>query len=143
MSKGIFNSDITVEKLNKELNNNMISHLDIEYTEIGHDYLSGKMPVTYKTKQPMGLLHGGASVVLAESLGSVASNLCIDPEKQYCVGLEVNANHIRSEKDGFVFGKAVAIHIGRKTHIWQITITNSEEKIVCVSRLTVAVIDKK
>lgn len=120
----------------------MTKEIGIEYTEIGTDYLCGKMPVNHLTQQPMGILHGGASVVFAESLGSVGSNLIINQATQYCVGLEVNANHIRSERSGYVYGKATCVHAGRKTHIWEIKINNEAGKLVCTSRLTVAVIDK-
>lgn len=139
----MIDKNITVDFLNDKFNINMTQHLGIIYSEIGEDFITGKMPVDERTKQPMGLLHGGASVVLAESLGSIASNFCIDQTKQYCVGLEINANHIKSATDGFVHGIAKAIHIGRKTHIWEIKITNDKEQLVCISRLTVAVIDKK
>ena len=139
----MINQNITVDDLNKKFNVNMTQHLGIVYTGIGTDFINGKMPVDERTKQPMGLLHGGASVVLAETLGSVASNICIDQTKQYCVGLEINANHIKSATEGFVYGTAKAIHIGRKTHIWEIKISNEADQLVCISRLTVAVIDKK
>ncbi len=136
-------SKITIEELNSSLATNMIKHLGIEYTELGDDYLCGKMPVDHRTMQPFNILHGGASVVLAETLGSVASNLLIDQKTHYCVGLEVNANHIKSAKSGFVYGKAQAIHVGRKTHIWEIKIVNEDKQLVCISRLTVAVLEKK
>ncbi len=135
--------NITVDDLNQKYNINMTQHLGIIYTEIGKDFVSGKMPVDKRTKQPMGLLHGGASVVLAETLGSVASNLCVNQTKYACVGLEINANHIKSATEGFVHGTAKAVHIGRKTHIWEIKITNDNDNLVCISRLTVAIIDKK
>ena len=139
----MINQNITVDVLNEKFNLNMTQHLGIEYTEVGEDFVSGKMPVDERTKQPMGLLHGGASVVLAETLGSVASNLCIDQTKQYCVGLEINANHVKSATKGFVHGIAKSVHIGKKTHIWEIKISNEADQLVCISRLTVAVIDKK
>lgn len=116
--------------------------LGIVFTEITPSYLAGKMPVDKRTHQPMGILHGGCSVVLAESLGSLASNLIIDVKTHYCVGLEINANHIKSVKEGWVYGKALPIHIGRKTHVWNIEIRDENEKMVCVSRLTVAIIPK-
>lgn len=140
---GIFNANFTLDFINSKLNNNMTQHLGIEYTEIGENYISGKMPVNEKTKQPMGLLHGGASVVLAESLGSIASNFCVDNNIEACVGLEVNANHLRSVREGYVYGTATAVHIGRKTHLWDIEITNENKKLVCKSRLTVAVVKKE
>lgn len=132
-----------VEHLNKISKGSMIEHLGIEITETGTDYLIGKMPVDHRTKQPYGLLHGGASVVLAETLGSIGSNVLIDQETHYAVGLEINANHIKSAKDGYVFGKASIIHAGNKTHIWEIRITNEQKQLLCISRLTVMVIEKK
>lgn len=120
----------------------MVEFLGIEFTGFGKDYLIAKMPVNEKTRQPFGLLHGGASVVLAETLGSVASNLVLEG-KQISVGLEVNANHIKSVKEGYVFGTAKAIHLGKKTHVWSIEIKDENNNMVCVSRLTAAVIDKK
>ncbi len=121
----------------------MVDHLGIEFTEIGDDFLVAKMPVDKRTHQPLGLLHGGASVALAETLGSVAATVCVDMSKQYCVGLEINANHVKSARSGYVFGKTTAIHIGKRTHIWAIEITNEQGELVCVSRITMAVIDKK
>lgn len=131
------------EQLNHISKGSMIEHLGIEITETGADYLCGKMPVDHRTKQPFGLLHGGASVVLAETLGSIGSNVLIDQNTQYVVGLEINANHIKSAKDGYVYGKASIIHAGGRTHIWEIKITNEQSQLVCTSRLTVMVIDKK
>ncbi|MEY3418072.1 MAG: hypothetical protein RL060_2184 [Bacteroidota bacterium] len=121
---------------------NMLAHLGIEITEIGTDYIVGKMPVDDRTKQPYGFLHGGASVVLAESLGSIGANHFVDQEKYYCVGLEINANHLRPVQSGYVIGKAQAIHLGKTTQIWEIKITNEAQKLVCISRLTMAVIAK-
>lgn len=101
------------------------------------------MPVDHRTHQPMGLLHGGASVALAETMGSVAATLCVDDTKQFCVGLEVNANHIRSARDGYVKGITKPIHIGKKTQVWEIRIFTMEDDLVCISRITMAVLDKK
>lgn len=134
--------DITPQILNAKFNSLMTKEIGIEYTEIGELHICGKMPVDKMTQQPFGILHGGASVVLAESLGSIGSNMMIDQETHYCVGLEVNANHIRSVKDGFVYGRADCVHAGRKTHIWEIKINNQAGKLVCTSRLTVAVMPK-
>ncbi len=120
-----------------------MQHLGIEFTEIADDYLIAKMPVDHRTHQPLGLLHGGASVALAETLGSVAATFCVDPALQYCVGLEINANHIKSVKSGFVFGKTTPIHIGKRTHVWEIRITDEDDSLVCISRITMAVIDKR
>lgn len=123
--------------------NNMFSHIGIELTEITEAGIGGKMPVDHRTTQPMGLLHGGASCVLAESLGSTGAHLVIDTEKFYCVGLEINANHVRSVTKGFVYGFAKPIHLGKTTQIWNIEITDERKKLVCISRLTMAVIEKK
>lgn len=139
----IFQTDITIDELNDKWRGHIVNHIGIEYTEIGDDFLCGKMPVDTRTMQPMGILHGGASVVLAETLGSVASILCVDTSKYITVGLDINANHVRSVSSGYVYGTAKAIHVGRSTQIWQIEITNEENKLVCTSRLTIAVIDKK
>ena len=118
----------------------MASHLGIVFTELGPNFLKGTMPVDHRTKQPMGLLHGGASVVLAETLGSVAANLVVDPLVFACVGLDVNANHIRSVKQGLVTGTAKPLHIGSTTQVWGIEITDELSRIVCISRLTMAVL---
>ncbi|MBO0936620.1 hotdog fold thioesterase [Fibrella sp. HMF5335] len=134
----------TVESLN-ELNKNSISgHLGIELVSIADDLIVGRMPVDARTHQPFGILHGGASVVLAESLGSTASMLRLtDPDKQRAVGLEINANHIRSVSSGWVYGRCTPIHVGRTTHVWDIRITDEQDRLVCVSRLTIAVIAAK
>lgn len=139
----MINTDIKLSELNKLSPNTIAEQLGIEFTDLGKDFISGKMPVDRRTHQPMGLLHGGASVVLAETLGSVGSLLCLDQEKQYCVGLEINANHVKAMREGHVYGKAQLLHAGKKTHIWDIRITNDKGDLVCISRLTVAVIDKK
>jgi len=120
--------------------NTLGEQLGMEFTEIGEDYIKGTMPVDHRTKQPYGLLHGGASVALAETLGSIGSALVVDQSKFNCVGLEINANHLRSVRDGFVTGIARPIHIGASTHVWDIRITDQRDKLICISRLTVAVI---
>ena len=122
---------------------NMLSHLGIELTTITADGIGGKMPVDNRTTQPMGLLHGGASCVLAESLGSIGAHLVIDAEKFYCVGLDINANHLRPATSGYVFGFAKPIHLGKSTQVWSIEITDEKNKLVCISRLTMAVLEKK
>ncbi len=134
---------ITAEFLNQHFTGNMISHLGIKFTHADAETLVAEMPVDERTQQPFGFLHGGASVVLAESLGSVGSNLLVDQKKQTCVGLEINANHIKGVQCGKVTGTAKAVHIGKRTHIWQIDITNEQKELVCTSRLTVAVLDLK
>ena len=122
---------------------NMLEHLGIEFIEATADSLTARMPVDHRTRQPMGLLHGGASVALAESLGSVASYLCVDPQKYACVGLEINANHVKGVQTGFVYGKVTPLHVGKRTHVWEIRVTNEDQQLVCISRLTVAVIDQQ
>ena len=139
----MINTKIQLTELNKLSPNTIAEALGIEFTEIGDDFIAGKMPVDKRTHQPMGLLHGGASVVLAETLGSVGSHLLVDATKHYCVGLEINANHVKGVKEGYVYGKATLLHGGKKTHIWDIKITNEQHDLVCISRLTIAVLDKK
>ena len=121
----------------------LIGHLGIEFLEIAEAHLVARMPVDDRTRQPYGILHGGASAALAETLGSVASALVIDQSQFDCVGLEINANHIRGVRQGYVFGTAIPLHIGRSTHVWDIKIYDDGEKLVCVSRLTVAIIRKQ
>lgn len=116
--------------------------LGIRITEFGDDFVRGTMPVDRRTHQPMGILHGGASVVLAESLGSLAANLCVDASKQYCVGLDINANHIRAVRSGVVTGTARPVHLGRTTQVWEIRIEDEAGKLVCLSRLTMAVLER-
>ena len=133
----------TLEQVQQRGKGTMLEYIDIHITEIGENYLKGTMPVDHRTMQPMGILHGGASVVMAESLGSLAANLVIDPNKNYCVGIDINANHIRAVKaPSKVTGISRPIHIGSTTQVWSIEIFNEEEKLVCVSRLTMAVLTK-
>lgn len=139
----MFDINIQVAHLQEISKNTMVEHLGIEFLEIGQNFISAKMPVDHRTIQPMGLLHGGASIVLAETLGSVASSILVDINKFHCVGLEINANHIKSARNGYVIGKAIPIHIGKKTHVWDIRIINENEDLVCISRLTVAIVEKK
>jgi 1,4-dihydroxy-2-naphthoyl-CoA hydrolase len=139
----LFNSNVTLESLNQLSANTMVSHLGIEFTRLGDDFIEAKMPVDSRTQQPLGLLHGGASVTLAETLGSVAATCCVDQATQYCVGLDINANHIKSVKSGYVFGITKPIHIGKRTHVWEIRIVNEQNELICISRITMAVIDKR
>jgi 1,4-dihydroxy-2-naphthoyl-CoA hydrolase len=139
----IFKSPFTVDQLNKMCANNMLEHVGMVFTNVGEDFIEAKMPVDHRTHQPFGILHGGASVVLAESLGSIAAAMCVDMQKQICVGLDINANHIKSVRDGFVYGKVEPIHIGKTTHVWEIKIVNEKTELVCISRITMAVLDKK
>jgi 1,4-dihydroxy-2-naphthoyl-CoA hydrolase len=135
-------ADVTLEQLNAWNKNTLGEHLGMEYTEIGEDYLIGRMPVDHRTHQPLGLLHGGASVALAETLGSVGATMFLDLDKQYCVGLEINANHVKAVRSGYVYGKATAVHVGRKTQVWEIRITSESGGLVCISRITMAVLDR-
>ncbi|HEU5148343.1 MAG TPA: hotdog fold thioesterase [Chryseosolibacter sp.] len=139
----IFQEKIDVKALNGLSRNTMLEHIGIQFTDAGDDFLEATMPVDSRTHQPLGLLHGGASVALAETLGSVAATCCVDRDRQFCVGLEINANHIRGVKEGYVKGKAKPVHIGKKTQVWEIRIVNEAEQLVCVSRITMAVLDKK
>lgn len=132
---------LDVEGLNALGRGNMAEHLGITFTEVGADYLKATMPVDHRTMQPMGLLHGGASAVLAETLGSVAATCCVDVERHYCVGLEINANHLRGVRSGTVTGTARPLHVGRRTQVWQIEIHDAAGRLACVSRLTLAVLD--
>ncbi|MDQ3536324.1 MAG: hotdog fold thioesterase [Bacteroidota bacterium] len=139
----MFNKSLTIVSLNEIGIGTMVQHLEIEFIEIGENFLKAKMPVINKTRQPQGLLHGGASVALAETLGSVAAYGCIDTTKKFCVGLEINANHIKGVKEGFVTGIASPIHLGKKTHVWEIKIRNEKEELICISRITMAILDLK
>ena len=135
MSKSIWFHPISIENF-KDSSVNMDKHLDIEIVEIGDDFIVGRMPVIEKTKQPYGILHGGASCVLAESIGSTAAALSMDNTKKYPVGIEINANHISSPTDGHVYAKAVPVHVGGSTSVWNIDITDDQQKRVCYVRFT-------
>src|SRR5215831_20118625 len=126
-----FDKELSVGKLKPLGANTMGEHLGIEWTEVGDNYLKAKMPVDHRTIQPYGLLHGGASVTLAETIGSVASALVVDRDQFLCVGLEINANHIRSARHGFVIGTASPLHLGKTTHVWDIKLRDEEEKLIC------------
>lgn len=132
-----------VDLLNQRAKNTMSDHLHIDFIEVGEDYLVARMPVNERTKQPLGIMHGGASVVLAESVGSTGANLCVDGNDYYCVGLDINTNHIRAVRDGFVFGTARPYHLGKSTQVWSIEIKNEAEKLISVSRLTMAVLRRE
>lgn len=136
----IWKKEISIEDLNSGASN-MVKHLGIAFTEVGDDYIEGKMPVDSRTTQPYGILHGGASVVLAETLGSLAGFLALAEEDKVVVGASINANHIRSVRSGYVIGRATAVHLGRRSQIWQIDIKNEEGKMVCASRLTLSVVE--
>ncbi len=139
----IWKHQLTTAQINAAAANTAMEHVGIELTEIGTDYITARMPVDHRTKQPMGLLHGGASVLLAESLGSFASFLCIEDTSRYmAVGVEVNANHLRPVTQGFVFGTARPIRLGRLIHVWNIEIVDEENRLVCTSRLTIAIVER-
>ncbi|MEP6747538.1 MAG: hotdog fold thioesterase [Bacteroidota bacterium] len=135
-----FKKDLSLADIVSLGKGTMGEHIGIEWTEAGEDFLAARMPVDHRTRQPYGLLHGGASVALAETLGSVAAAMVIDSNKFYCVGLEINANHVRSAREGFVTGIAKPIHMGASTHVWDIKIYDERQKLVCVSRITVAIL---
>jgi 1,4-dihydroxy-2-naphthoyl-CoA hydrolase len=137
-----FNKDLSIQDINPLISKTMGEHLGMEWVAIGEDFLQMSMPVDERTKQPYGLLHGGASCALAETIGSVASYYVIDNEKFICVGLEINANHVRSATKGFVLATCKPLHIGASTHVWDIKITDEREKLICVSRLTVSILKK-
>ncbi len=139
---GVWFQKPTVEQLNRFSKNTLMEHLNIEYTEIGEDYIRATMPVDARTHQPMGILHGGASVALAESLGSVAATLCVDVREKYCVGVEINANHLRQVHSGKVTGTARPVHLGNRIQVWEIRITDDSHRLVCVSRITLMVMDR-
>ena len=138
----IWKKSFTLESLNETSVNTLVEHLGIEYSAFDDNSLSAVMPVESKTHQPLGMLHGGASVVLAETLGSLAANMCVDDGK-YCVGLDINANHLRAMRSGHVIGKASPVHLGATTQVWQIDIKDSRGRMVCTSRLTIAVMKHK
>jgi uncharacterized protein (TIGR00369 family) len=136
----IWKSTYTLDALNAASDNTLIGHLHILFSEIGDDFLCGTMPVDERTRQPHGLLHGGASVVLAETLGSMAANMCVDRTQYVCVGQEINANHVRSARRGVVTGTARPVHLGGRTQVWAIEIVNEAAELLCISRLTMAVV---
>jgi len=133
----------TLQKIQESIQDTMNSAIGIEITDVGDDFICGKMPVDKRTVQRFGILHGGASVTLAESLGSIIGSMQIDVITEMVVGVEINANHLKSIKAGWVYGKASPIRIGKKIQVWEIKITNEKSKLVCISRLTLAVVEKR
>lgn len=138
----IWIEEITLNDLAQRSKGTMAEHLKIEFIEIGDDYLVATMPVDYRTCQPLGLLNGGASCALAETVASTAANYCVEQKHYYCVGMEINANHVFSVKEGQVRAVASPLHLGKKTQVWQIKIMNEQAKLVCISRMTIAVITR-
>jgi 1,4-dihydroxy-2-naphthoyl-CoA hydrolase len=139
----MFKSKPDIARLNAHSRGTLAESLGIEFTEAGTDFLRGRMPVDQRTKQPYGLLHGGASVALAETLGSAAGNLCLDGDRSVAVGLEISANHLRPATQGWVIGTARPIHLGRSTQVWDIRIEDEAGHMTCISRLTLAVVPKQ
>jgi 1,4-dihydroxy-2-naphthoyl-CoA hydrolase len=139
----VFRTPPDIARLNQHGRDSLLENLGIEFTEAGADFLRGRMPVDARTRQPYGLLHGGASVALAETLGSAAGNCCLDPDRSVAVGLEISANHLRPMTQGWVIGTARAIHVGRSTQVWDIRIEDEAGHMVCISRLTLAVVPKQ
>lgn len=135
--------DFTVDQAMQAGRNTMIEHVGIEIVEVGDDFIRGRMPVDHRTRQPYGILHGGASVVLAETLASMGCQYTIDWQRYRAVGLEINANHIRAVPDGFVTGTAKPFHLGRRTQVWEIQLRDERDKLSCVSRITMAIIDRE
>jgi 1,4-dihydroxy-2-naphthoyl-CoA hydrolase len=138
-----YRNDYTLEQLNAMGQNTMADLLGMKFTEIGEDFLKLQMPVDHRTHQPYGILHGGASAALAETVGSVASSMCINTEKLICVGMEINCNHLRAKREGAVTATALPIHIGATSHVWDIRITDEAGKMICISRLTMAILKKR
>ena len=136
----IWKSLRTVEELNSGRAGTLVEHLGIEFTQISDDFIRGTMPVDGRTRQPYGLLHGGASVALAETLGSMGASMCVDAEEFQCVGQEINANHVRAARTGRVTGTARPVHLGGRSHVWVIEVVNDAGNLVCTSRLTIAII---
>lgn len=141
----IFTVPVTPEEINETqiVEGQMARHIGIEMTEVGSDFMVARMPVDHRTIQRIGILHGGASLALAETIGSIAASYCIDRERNYIVGQEINANHIRPVTSGFVYATATPLHLGKTSQVWDIRIRNEEKKLVCVSRFTVAVLQKR
>ncbi|MFT4662808.1 MAG: 1,4-dihydroxy-2-naphthoyl-CoA hydrolase [Patiriisocius sp.] len=138
-----FREGIDVKAINAAVYNGLTKHLDIVIYEMGDDWLKAKMPVSDNHKQPFGLLHGGASVVMAETLGSIASFMMIDESKYNVVGIEVNAQHLRSTSGGYVYAHAKPVHTGRKIHVWQIDITDDNDRLICIAKLSAMIVEKQ
>lgn len=136
----IWVTPININILNQRSLGTLAEHLEIEFVKVKHNALIARMPVNHKTKQPLGLLHGGASCALAETVGSMAANFCVDYKTHYCVGLEINANHLKSAREGFVFAETTPLHRGRSTQVWHIDIHDEAHRHICIARLTLAVI---
>ena len=139
----IWKSEISLEFVIERAKNTMSDQLGIEFIELGDDFLAARMPVDHRTKQPMGIMHGGASCVLAETVGSTAAQYCVEKEKYYCVGLDINTNHIRSMRSGYVIAVAKPFHLGKSTQVWGIDIVDDNQKLISITRLTMAVLTRE
>ena len=137
----IWIAQFDLQGLNRMHTGTAADHLGIEFTDFGEDWLEARMPVDRRTRQPFGILHGGASVLLAETVGSAASNLCVDPETYRAIGLDLNANHVRTVREGYVYAKATPIHLGRSTHVWQVMIADGAQRLACVTRITMSILE--
>lgn len=142
MEKSIWITPLLLSEVNERAKESLCSHLEIQFTEVGKDFLKASMPVKKNTMQPMGILHGGASAALAESVGSAAANFCVDQAHKVCVGLELNINHMRAVKEGFVTAVAKPLHLGKTTQVWEIQIYEKDQQRVAVARLTMMVLDR-
>lgn len=138
----IWQTEIDLTLVTERGKNTMSDYLGIEFIEVGDDFLTGRMPVNQRTKQPADIMHGGASCVLAETIGSTAAQFCVDMAKYYCVGLDINTNHVRAMREGYVIGIAKPFHLGKSTQVWGIEIKNEEGRLVSITRLTMAVLNK-
>lgn len=139
----IWKEKIDIEEATRRSKGTMVEYLGIEFIAVGDDYMSARMPVDHRTHQPIGIMHGGASCVLAETVGSLAANYCVEHAKNYCVGLDINTNHIRSIRTGYVIGTAKPYHLGRSTQVWGIEIVDENDRLISINRLTMAVLDRK
>lgn len=139
----IWQIPLTLEALDERSKNTMMDHLGIHFTKIGEDFLTAAMPVDHRTRQPLGIMHGGASCVLAETVGSTAANCCVDMTRYYCVGLDINTNHLRSIREGMVYATAKAYHLGQSTQVWGIEIKDEQQRLISINRLTMAVLSRK
>ncbi len=138
----IWKTPIDLDTINQRSADTLASHCGIVFTEVGDDYITATMPIDKRTLQPIGIMHGGASCVLAETIGSTAANFCVDIKKQYCVGLAINTNHIHSIRSGLAIGTATPFHLGRSTQVWSIEIVNEEKQLISINRLTMAVLNR-
>lgn len=138
----IWQTEIDLTLVTERGKNTMSDYLGIEFIDVGDDFLTGRMPVNQRTKQPANIMHGGASCVLAETIGSTAAQFCVDMTKYYCVGLDINTNHVRAMREGYVIGIAKPFHLGKSTQVWGIEIKSDEGKLVSITRLTMAVLNK-